>query len=124
MDGAKEYKRMAGGLRHSWSRPGILESILGIIFLPLLFTLILSVPAFLMGLSIGILYFALLIIFILYFIGGALYRPSFPMQVSEEMVARPAKRPLISITGQNGGPRPEDNKPGLVIRQEEKQEYE
>lgn len=115
---------MADGLRHSWSRPGISESILGIIFLPLLFTLLLSVPAFLMGLSIGILYFALLIIFILYFIGAALYRPSFPMQVSEEIVARPAKRPLISITSQNNGPRPEDNKPGLVIRQEEKQEYE
>lgn len=105
---------MTEGLRHNWSKPSLSESILGIIFMPLLFTLILALPAFLLGLNLGILYFALLVVFLMYFVGAAIYRPSFHMRVSEELVARPIKRPLISVTSQNGGPRPEDNKPWLV----------
>jgi len=102
---------MTQGHRHFWERPSIVQAILGFIFFPVIFTFLLSFPLYVIfGIHFTLLLTLLFILFAVVYLGIAAYRPQFPLQVREEIVAKPNKRAFITVGETH---RNDDNKPYL-----------
>lgn len=108
---ALDYRQMTQGRRHLWERPGVARTLLGIFLLPILLVIVLYPFYLLSPLLYGLVAIAVFIFCPVFFAYSFLYRPKFPLQVREELVARPEKRQPLWAQG-----RPqslEDRKPYL-----------
>ncbi len=86
---------MTQGRRHLWERPTILVTIFGVFILPLLIAIV-SFPFFAFAPPLyGFFLIAEFLVCMIYFTRSYLYRPKFPKQVREELVARPQKKASV-----------------------------